>query len=126
MGRSLESVSARIRPARLHQVARAVATTPPPATTIPMCGDLLAHRTWSSGQRGDGAEMSLCLTVGAGSKEERIRARAATPSERQCPEPIDHERLVVAVLELAKEFTTVAECIDVPIAEVTDEDPAAE
>src|SRR6266849_1510431 len=78
------------------------------------------------GRRGDRAEQAVALAVGAGGEKERVGARGAAAAQRQGPQAVDRQRLAVAAVELVDEVPALVEGVDPAVAEIADQDVAAE
>src|SRR5262249_38762373 len=72
------------------------------------------------------AKQAIGLAVGAGCKIKRFGVGVLAAAQGQCPQPVDNDRLAVAVSECTPEIPVRIECIYLPIAEIADEDIAAE
>src|SRR3989442_937166 len=76
--------------------------------------------------RGDGAEHAIGLIVGTSCEIQRVGARVSTPTQSQRPQPVDHDRLAFEVLKSTEEIPISIEGVYVPIAEIANENIAAE
>src|SRR5262249_2863943 len=76
--------------------------------------------------RSDAAEQAIGFTVRTRGEVERIGARVPATTQGEGPQPVDHDRLAFAVPEGAEELPVGVERMDFPIAEVADENVAAE
>src|SRR5262249_39753489 len=74
----------------------------------------------------DGAEQTIGLVIGTGSEVERIGTGISAAAQGQHPQPVDHDRLLVDVTQNAKEIPVGIECVYPTIAEIADQDIAAE
>src|SRR5579872_4873673 len=77
-------------------------------------------------RRRDLADQPVVLAVDAGGEVQILRIGPLEHAELQRPQPIDRDRLAIPAAQLAEELATVAERVDPPVAEVADQDRAAE
>src|SRR5712691_2096273 len=76
--------------------------------------------------RGDGAEHAIGLIVGTGCEIECVGARIPAAAQGQGPQPVDNDGVAFAILEGAEEMPVGVERIYFPIAEIANENIAAE
>ena len=76
--------------------------------------------------RRDRAKQAISLFVRTGCEVERVGTRFRAAAEGQRPQPVDDQRLIMRVIELIQEMTLGVVNIDFAVAEVADEDVAAE
>src|SRR5215831_17980224 len=64
--------------------------------------------------------------IGTGGEKERVGTGIPAAAQGQRPQPVEYDRLAVHVLEGSEEFPVRGERVYFPIAEIADEDIAAE
>src|SRR5215471_1410923 len=73
------------------------------------------------------SEQAVRLAVGASGEIENIRVRVATAAEGDCPQAVNDQGLVGhGVPQETVRFPVITKCGNAAIAEITDEDVAAE
>src|SRR5262245_65940738 len=74
----------------------------------------------------DGAERAIGFIVRSSREIESVGARISPTAQGQRPQPIDHDGVVVVVLEAAEEMAVRVERVNLAVPEIADEDVAAE
>ena len=73
-----------------------------------------------------GTEQPISLFVRTCREVQRVRARVAAATECQGPQTVDSQWIAVRILQLIDERAVIVEDIDSAVAEVADQDLAAE
>src|SRR3984957_3903937 len=76
--------------------------------------------------RGDRPKQTIGLVIRTGSEVERVGARFRAAAQGQGPQAVDNNRPAVHVLEWTQEFPVGIEYVDPAVAEIADQDVAAE
>src|SRR5262249_14082174 len=76
--------------------------------------------------RSDGAERAIGFTVRPGREIDSVGARISPTAQGQRPQPVDHDVAIVVVPEAAEKMPVRIERVDLAVAEIADEDVAAE
>src|SRR5882672_7954122 len=80
----------------------------------------------SAGNGGNRSEYAMSLTGGARREIERVGTRCFPAAQGQGPQSVDHQWLTIGALQLIDETPVLVEYVDSAVAEVADEDVAAE
>src|SRR6516165_4773217 len=76
--------------------------------------------------RSNRAEQTILLAVRTRGEIERIGAGCAPAAQGQLPQPVDNQGLAVGAIEFVDESPARVEHVDLAVAEIADEDVAAE